>query len=137
MLAIDVAQLVINTNCIKKVLPLKIQGVRAPLAHPPKSVAAIDIWNKSLDQFLYDQNIDSFEYKFLKSYLFIFTFTFAYIDIPLREKCPNTEFFLVCIFTYLLRKFPYSIRIWENTDQKKLRIWTLFKQRHSLIFPFR
>ena len=30
----------------------------------------------------------------------------------LREKCPNTEFFLV--------------RIQENTDQKKLRIWTLF-----------
>ena len=30
----------------------------------------------------------------------------------LREKCP--EFFLV--------------RIQENTDQKKLRIWTLFKQ---------
>ena len=33
----------------------------------------------------------------------------------LREKCPNTEFFLVCIFL-------------ENTDQKKLRIWTLFTQ---------
>ena len=23
---------------------------------------------------------------------------------------------------------PYSVRMWENTDQKKLRIWTLFKQ---------
>ena len=33
---------------------------------------------------------------------------------PLREKCPNTEFFLV--------------RIRENTDQKKLRIWTFFTQ---------
>ena len=33
---------------------------------------------------------------------------------PLREKCPKTEFFLV-------RIFPYS-------DQKKLRIWTLFMQ---------
>ena len=32
----------------------------------------------------------------------------------LREKCPNTEFFLV--------------RIQENTEQKKLRIWTLFTQ---------
>ena len=32
----------------------------------------------------------------------------------LREKCPNTEFFLV-------RIFPHS-------DQKKLRIWTLFTQ---------
>ena len=32
----------------------------------------------------------------------------------LREKCPNTEFFLV--------------RMRENTGQKKLRIWTLFTQ---------
>ena len=36
------------------------------------------------------------------------------VTITLREKCPNTEFFLV--------------RIQENTDQKKLRIWTLFMQ---------
>ena len=35
MLVIDVAQLVINKNCIKKVLLLKIKRVRAPLAHPP------------------------------------------------------------------------------------------------------
>ena len=32
----------------------------------------------------------------------------------LREKCPNTEVFLV--------------RIFPNSDQKKLRIWTLFMQ---------
>ena len=43
------------------------------------------------------------------------------INIPLREKCPNTESFLVFIF-------PYSVRIQGNTDQKKLRIWTLFTQ---------
>ena len=30
----------------------------------------------------------------------------------LREECPNTEFLLV--------------QMQENTDQKKLRIWTLF-----------
>ena len=36
----------------------------------------------------------------------------AWIARELREKCPNTELFLV--------------RIQENTDQKKLRIWTLF-----------
>ena len=24
--------------------------------------------------------------------------------------------------------YPYSVRMWENTDQKKLRIWTLFTQ---------
>ena len=28
----------------------------------------------------------------------------------------------------LLRKSPYSVRIQENTDQKKLHIWTLFMQ---------
>ena len=43
----------------------------------------------------------------------------------LRERCPNTEFFLVRIFLYLF---------WmqENTDQKKLRIWTLFTQWRKL-----
>ena len=39
--------------------------------------------------------------------------------LSLRKTCPNTEFFLV-------RIFPYSGRIRENTDQKKLRIWILF-----------
>ena len=38
------------------------------------------------------------------------------ITISLCEKCPNNEFFLVCI---LMR---------ENADQKKLRMWTLFTQ---------
>ena len=37
----------------------------------------------------------------------------------LREKYPNTEFFLGRISLY-------SVQIQENTDQKKLRIWTLF-----------
>ena len=32
--------------------------------------------------------------------------------------CPNTEIFLV--------------RMRENTDQKKLRIWTLFTQSHRM-----
>ena len=41
----------------------------------------------------------------------------------LREKCPNTEFFLVRTFLYL-----DSVQIQENMDQKKLRIWTLFTQ---------
>ena len=45
--------------------------------------------------------------------------------ITLREKCLNTEFFLV-------RKSPFSVRIQENTDQKKLRIWTLFTQCNLL-----
>ena len=49
----------------------------------------------------------------------------------LREKCPNAEFFLVRLFLYSdwIRRFTeYSVRIQENTDQKKLRIWKLFTQ---------
>ena len=42
-------------------------------------------------------------------------------SISLREKFPNTKFFLVRIYLY-------SVRIQENTDQKKPRIWTLFMQ---------
>ena len=40
--------------------------------------------------------------------------------VTLRENCPNTEFFLV--------------RIQENTDQKKLRIWTLLTECHLFLF---
>ena len=47
----------------------------------------------------------------------------------LREKCPNTEVFLVGIFLY----FPV---IQENTDQKKLRIWTLSTQCVTRILLF-
>ena len=43
----------------------------------------------------------------------------------LSRKCPNTEFFLVCIFLY---SDPYLVQIQKNTDQKNLRIWTLFTQ---------
>ena len=45
----------------------------------------------------------------------------------LREKCPNTEFFLVRIFLY-------SDWIQENRDQKKLRMWTLFTYGKCIIF---
>ena len=43
------------------------------------------------------------------------------LKFSLYEKCPNTEFFLV-------RIFPYSVRMRENKDQQKLRIWSLFTQ---------
>ena len=53
----------------------------------------------------------------------------------LHKKCPHPELFLV-------RKrentdqgiSPYSVRMREKTDQKNLRIWTLFTQ--CLIFYF-
>ena len=63
----------------------------------------------------------------------------------LREKCPNTEFFLFRIFPHsdwirrvriwektdqkkLCSISPYSVRMRENTDRKKLRIWILLTQ---------
>ena len=36
------------------------------------------------------------------------------LSLSLSQKCPNTELFLV--------------QMRENTEQKKLRIWTLFTQ---------
>ena len=53
-------------------------------------------------------------------------------SILLCEICPNTEFFLffsrIWIEYLILRISPYSVRIGENTDQKKLRIWILSTQ---------
>ena len=50
------------------------------------------------------------------------------VSNTLREKCPNTEIFLVRIFPYSDCISPHSVRMRENTDQIKLRIWTLFTQ---------
>ena len=36
----------------------------------------------------------------------------------------------------LIYKSPYSVRIQENTDQKQLRIWTLFRQCFTTNFYF-
>ena len=52
----------------------------------------------------------------------------------LRRMCPNTELFWSVFscnpieYGDLLRKSSYSVWMQENTDQKKLRIWTLFTQ---------
>ena len=54
--------------------------------------------------------------------------------IALHEKCPNTEFFwsvssrIRTEYGEIFRISPYSARMRENTDQKKLHIWTLFTQ---------
>ena len=53
-------------------------------------------------------------------------------SLTLREKCPYSECFwpvFSCIRTEyrdIRSIFPYSIWIWENTDQKNSRIRTLF-----------
>ena len=43
------------------------------------------------------------------------------VTSTVRKNCPNMELFLVRIFLY-------SVRKQKNTDQKSLRIWTLFTQ---------
>ena len=53
--------------------------------------------------------------KFLRLFIFQWMQVWLKRITPLREKCPNTEFF-----------YRVNLRIQENTDQKKLRIWTLF-----------
>ena len=49
----------------------------------------------------------------------------------LRKKSPKSE----SIFSRIRTEYrkiriisPYSVRMWKNRDQKKLRIWTLFMQ---------
>ena len=51
----------------------------------------------------------------------------------LREKCPNLRSFFWPVFSRIRTEYgkirsisPYSVRMRENTDQKRLRIWTLF-----------
>ena len=57
-----------------------------------------------------------------------------FISETLREKCPNTEVFLVRIsriqneYGEIPSISPYSVRMREYTDQKKLHIRTLFTQ---------
>ena len=50
-------------------------------------------------------------------------------NLTLREKCSNMEFVLVRIFLYLYW-------ILENTNQKKLHIWTLFTQCYLNLLPY-
>ena len=53
--------------------------------------------------------------------IYVQTWRVCVNKLTMHEKCPNTEFFLVCIFLY-------SDWIQENTDQRKLRLWIFFTQ---------
>ena len=74
----------------------------------------------------------------LSLYIYVYIYIFWYIFLlesskimgninpkflfqSLREKYPRTEFFLV-------RIFMYSVRLQQDNDRKKPRIWTLFMQ---------
>ena len=58
------------------------------------------------------------------------------------KKRPNKEFLLVPIcripteYGEILCISPFSIQMWEKTDQQKLRIWTLFTQCFSFQLQF-
>ena len=56
----------------------------------------------------------------------------VFLCVKLHEKCPNAEFLLVCIFPFFQGVSLYSVRMRENTDQKKIRIWTLFMRWHFI-----
>ena len=60
--------------------------------------------------------------------------SYCFYYLALREKCPPSEFFWF-LFSRIRTEYgkirsisAYSTRMRENTDQKKLRIWTLFTQ---------
>ena len=59
---------------------------------------------------------------------------FYYLTNTLREKCHIKRFFWSAFsririeYRDLRSKCPYSVRIEENTDDKNLRIWTLFTE---------
>ena len=77
-------------------------------------------------------NVDATTPQVYYSWVIIVLMSDAFIS-ALRKKCPNTEVFMVRTFPHLdwIRRFtksPYSVWIWEITDQKKLHIWTLFIQ---------
>ena len=65
-----------------------------------------------------------------------------------QHKCVQIQNFFWSVFSCIRTKYgeilcisPYSVRMRENTDQKKFRIWTLFTQckvywQRSLYLPF-
>ena len=50
----------------------------------------------------------------------------------LKKRWRNELFCLYKIVNRLLRISPYSVRMWENTDQKNFRIRTLFTQYKTM-----
>ena len=67
------------------------------------------------------QNVGESSWKTWKIVQKSLTFTDFVKEFSLRKKRRNTQIFLV-------RIFPYLVKIRENTDQKKLCIWTIFTQ---------
>ena len=67
-----------------------------------------------------------------EDHLWSFTHTFSVFKIatisPHCEKSVQIRSLFWSVLSCIRSKSPYSIRVQENTDQKKLCIWTLFTQ---------
>ena len=61
---------------------------------------------------------------------FLRLFIFQWMQVWLKNN--TTAWKMSKYGVFLQSKSPYSVRIQENTDQKKLRIWTLFTQCTTL-----
>ena len=106
---------------IKKFLSTKLlYGFRKKCNAQYSSIYMLEKWKSTLDKCKYVDVI----FTALKAFD---TINHNLLRATLHEKCPNTELFLDRIFLY-------SARIQENTDQKKLRIWTLFTQCFGRIY---
>ena len=65
--------------------------------------------------------------------LWKFAKTFSYFQNAWKVSLHTGDFFPVFGLSAETCKSPYSVRLQENTDQKKLCIWTLFTQCNILI----
>ena len=122
MLVIDVAQLVIDKNCITKVLLLKIQGVRAPLAHPSKSVADMVEEGKKDRQMHHSCKNRVFSLKSVHLFSQLITFIlldfslhcFSYVSILL-----SAEKMLYNLFSSVGTQAPLLLKRGTRSDQKQ------------------
>ena len=78
-----------------------------------------------MDWFLYDRDL---RHERVKKVLILFRLKYLF-HIPWKIQSAQIRSFFWSVFSDgILLKSPYSVRIQENTDRKKLRIWTLFTQ---------
>ena len=70
--------------------------------------------------------VEDFNLEITESVMKDFWQTHNMHNLSLREKCPNTEFFWSVLFRIRIEygeirsMSPYSVRMRENTDQKKI-----------------